>query len=127
MADNEDEALKERIAELRALKSQAQVDAERATIALDAVGAEITPAKLRTFADAARRRLRGLDGGYRRDHLRALAQRVEVADGEVRIMGSRGNLLRALAAAGGVKPAAGGVPSFVPSWRGGWDSNPRYP
>jgi hypothetical protein len=119
VADIEDQSLKERIAELRALKSQAQVDAERATIALDAVGAEITPAKLRTFADAARRRLRGLDGGYRRDHLRALAQRVEVADGEVRIMGSRGNLLRALAAAGGVKPAAGGVPSFVPSWRRG--------
>lgn len=71
VADIEDESLKERIAELRALKSQAQVDAERATIALDAVGAEITPAKLRTFADAARRRLRGPDGGYRRDHLRA--------------------------------------------------------
>ncbi len=102
VADTEDESLKERIAELRALKSQAQVDAERATIALDAVGAEITQAKLRTFADAARRRLRGPDGGYRRDHLRALAQRVEVADVEVRIMGSRGNLLRTLTAAGGV-------------------------
>ncbi len=126
VADIEDESLKERIAELRALKSQAQVDAERATIALDAVGVEITPAKLRTFADAARQRLRGPDGRYRRDHLRALAQRVEVADGEVRIMGSRGNLLRALAAAGGVKSAAGGVPSFVPSWRTGWDSNPRW-
>ena len=126
IADIEDESLKERIAELRALKSQAQIDAERATVALEAVGAEITPAKLRTFADAARRRLRGPDGGYRRDHLRALAQRVEVADGEVRIMGSRGNLLRALTAAGGVKAAAGGVPCFVPSWRRGWDSNPRY-
>ncbi|MCW8309326.1 recombinase family protein [Acidiphilium sp. PA] len=118
VADIEDESLKERIAELRALKFQALVDAERATIALDAVGAEITPTKLRTFADAARQRLRGPDGGYRRDHLRALAQRVEVADGEVRIMGSRGNLLRTLAAAGGVKSAAGGVPSFIPSWRG---------
>jgi site-specific DNA recombinase len=49
VADIEDESLKERIAELRALKSQAQVDAERATIALDAVGAEITSAKLRTI------------------------------------------------------------------------------
>ena len=35
-------------------------------------------------------------GGYRRDHLRALAQRVEVADAEVRIMGSKSELLRTL-------------------------------
>jgi site-specific DNA recombinase len=126
VADIGDESLKERIVELRALKSQAQVDAERVVAALEGIGVEMTPAKLRTFADAARERLRGPDGGYRRDHLRALAQRVEVADGEVRIMGSRSNLLRALAAAGGVNPVTAGVPSFVPKWRRGWDSNPRY-
>lgn len=39
------------------------------------------------FAETARRRMRGPDGGYRRHHLRALAQRVEVAEGEVRVMG----------------------------------------
>ena len=122
VADIDDESLKERIAELRALKSQAQVDAERVVAALEGIGAEITPAKLRAFADAARQRLRGPDGGYRRDHLRALAQRVEVAEGEVRIIGSRSNLLRALAAASGVKPATAGVPSFVPKWRRGWDA-----
>ena len=129
VADIEDKLLKERIAELRALKSQAQVDAERATVAIETIGAEITPAKLHAFADAARRRLRGPDGGYRRDHLRALAQRVEVADCEIRIIGSRSNLLRTLAAAGGVPSAAGGVPSFVPRWRRRRDSNPRngYP
>jgi hypothetical protein len=55
-----------------------------------------------------------------------MSQRVEVAEGEVRIMGSRGNLLRTLAAASGVA-SAGPVPSFVPRWRTGWDSNPRYP
>ena len=60
------------------------------------------------------------------DHLRALTQRVEVADREVRIMGSKGELLRTLAAAAGVKSAAPGVPSSVPNWRRGWDSNPRY-
>jgi site-specific DNA recombinase len=43
--------------------------------------------------------------------------RVEVTEGEVRIAGSRSNLLRTLAAANGVESAAGGVPSFVPSWR----------
>ncbi len=127
VADIDDESLKERIAELRALKSQAQADAERAVIALESVGAEITPAKLRSFADAARQRLRGPDGRYRRDHLRALAQRVEVAEREVKIMGSRTNLLRTLAAASGVNPATAGVPSFGPKWRRGRDSNPRSP
>lgn len=44
---------------------------------------------LRKFASAARQGIRLEGGGYRRDHLRALAQRVEVNDGEVRIMGSK--------------------------------------
>ncbi len=126
VADIEDESLKEQIAELRALKSQALADAERATVSLQTAGAEITPAKLRTFADAARQRLRGPNGGYRRDHLRALAQRVEVAEGEVRIMGSLSELLRTLAASSGAKSAAGSVPGFVAQWRMGWDSNPRW-
>jgi site-specific DNA recombinase len=39
------------------------------------------------------------NGGYRRDHLRALAQRVEVDEKEVRITGSRSELLRTLVAA----------------------------
>ena len=65
-------------------------------------------------------------GGYRRDHLRALAQRVEVADGEVRIMGSKGGLLRTLAAAAGVKSPTVGVRSSVPKWRPVGDSNPCY-
>jgi site-specific DNA recombinase len=35
---------------------------------------------------AARRKLRNEDGTYRRDHLRALAQRVDVVDGqEIRV------------------------------------------
>jgi len=65
-------------------------------------------------------------GGYRRDHLRALAQRVEVADGEVRIMGSKGDLLRTLAAAAGATSPTVGVRSSVLKWRPQGDSNPRY-
>jgi hypothetical protein len=42
---------------------------------------------LRKFAATASKRLRIEGEGYRRDHLRALAQRVEVADREVRIDG----------------------------------------
>ena len=44
---------------------------------------------LKDFASKARERINLEDGAYRRDHLRALAQRVEVADDEVRIMGSK--------------------------------------
>ena len=84
----------------------------------------VTPAKLHTFAEAARRRLRGPLGGYRRVHLRALVQRVEVADGEVRIMGSKSRLLQMLAAPQRVPPSTEGVPTSVLKWRPGRDSNP---
>jgi len=55
----------------------------------------LTPQALKTFARKARTRMRTESGGYRRDHLRALAQRVEVDAKEVRIMGSKSVLLRA--------------------------------
>ena len=77
-------------------------------------------------AHLARRRMRGKDGGFRRDHLRAFAQRVEVAEREVRIMGPRNEFLRLLRSSNGVATAANGVRTFVPGWRRGWDSNPRY-
>jgi site-specific DNA recombinase len=58
----------------------------------------VTPQMLRQFANTARIRMRADGGGYRRDHLRLLAQRVEVADKEVRITGSKSGLLRNLVA-----------------------------
>jgi hypothetical protein len=61
--------------------------------------------------------------GYRRDYLRALAQRVEVDTQELRIMGSKSVLLRTLAAASGAKTAGFGVPSSIPKWRARGDSN----
>jgi hypothetical protein len=67
--------------------------------------------------------MRTESGGYRRDHLRALAQRVEVDAKEVRIMGSKSVLLRTLVAASSAKTAGFGVPSFVPKWRPPRDSN----
>jgi hypothetical protein len=48
----------------------------------------------------------GWGGGYRRDHLGALAQRVEVDAKEVRIMGSKSVLLRTLVAASSAKTAS---------------------
>ena len=125
VADLDDPALKERIAGLKAIRDQAQADAERAAAMLKAQASRpITPQMVRKFARTARERMRIDGGGYRRDHLRALAQRVEVADREVRIMGSKSNLLQTLAAASGVKSATPGVRSSVLNWRRGWDSNP---
>ena len=86
----------------------------------------VTSTVLRKFAATARKRMRIEGGGYRRDHLRALAQRVEVDDREVRIMGSKSDLLRTLAAISGVKSASFGVRTSVLDWRKGWDSNPRW-
>jgi site-specific DNA recombinase len=126
VVDLGDPALKDRIAGLKATRDQAQADAERAQVLLESSGQQaITPQMVRKFARTARERMRIEGGGYRRDHLRALAQRVEVADKEVRIMGSKGDLLRTLAAGAGAKPATPGVRSSVLKWRKGWDSNPR--
>jgi len=83
----------------------------------------VTPQMLSRFARTARQRIRLEGGGYRRDHLRALAQRVEVAEGEVRIMGSKSRLLQALVANGSVNS----VSTQGLKWRRGWDSNPRAP
>ncbi|MGI8841912.1 MAG: recombinase family protein, partial [Caulobacteraceae bacterium] len=127
VADLDDPDLKDRIASLKAVRDQSRVDADRASAMLESAGQKaITAPMLAKFAQTARKRMRVPGGGYRRDHLRALAQRVEVNDGEVRIMGSKSDLLRTLAAAGGAGTLPGSVPSFVPKWRTGWDSNPRW-
>ncbi len=127
VADLDDPALKERIVGLKAIRDQAQADADRAQATAESAGQQaITPAMVQKFAQTARERIRTDGGSYRREHLRALAQRVEVAEKEVRIMGSKGDLLRTLAAASGVRPATPGVRSSVLNWRRGWDSNPRY-
>jgi site-specific DNA recombinase len=118
VADLKDQALKERIAGLKAIRDQAQADAERAQAMTDSSSQQsITPQMVSKFASTARARMRLDGGGYRRDHLRALAQRVEVADREVRIMGSKSDLLRTLAAGASVGPATPGVRSSVLKWR----------
>jgi site-specific DNA recombinase len=128
VADLDDPALKERIVGLKAIRDQAQADAERAQAMMESSSRQaVTPAMVRKFARTAHSRIRIEGGGYRREHLRALAQRVEVADKEVRIMGSKSDLLRTLAAVSGAGSATPGVRSSVLKWRRGWDSNPRYP
>jgi hypothetical protein len=87
VADRSDAMLKDRITEVKAIHDQASADAERARDAIERTG-PITSRALKKFARQARRRMRTDSGGYRRDHLRALAQRVEVDRNEVRIMGA---------------------------------------
>ena len=124
VADLDAPGLKERIAGLKAIREQASADAERAQAALDHAGNQaVSPDMVKTFAHAARQRIRLDGGGYRRDYLRALAQRVEVADKEVRIMGSKSELLRTLVAASGGKPGVASVQSSVLKWRTRHDSN----
>src|SRR5271154_1873562 len=116
----DDPALKERVTGLKAIRDQSQADADRAQAMAESAGQQaITPAMVQKFARTARERIRIDGGGYRREHLRALAQRVEVAEKEVRIIGSKGDLLRTLAAASGVKSATPGVRSSVLNWRRG--------
>jgi site-specific DNA recombinase len=119
VADLDDPAPKERVAELKATRDQAQADAQRAAQAAEGFGAAITPAIVAAFAKEASERIRLPGGGYRRDLLRALAQRVEVAERAVKIMGTKGNFLRTLAGASGVKSATPGVPTSVLNWRKG--------
>ena len=106
------------------MHQKARADTERAEGALDRLGPSVTPQALKTFARTARKRMRTENGGYRRDHLRALAQRVEVDAKEVRVMGSKSELLRTLVAASNAKTPGFGVPGYVPNWRAGRDSNP---
>ena len=74
VADLDDPALKDRIDGLKAIRDQAKADAERAQAMLQNSGSQaVTPQMLSKFARAARQRIRLEGGGYRRDHLRALA------------------------------------------------------
>ncbi|BAV64477.1 recombinase family protein [Sphingobium cloacae] len=124
IADLDDADLKDRIATLKATRDQARVDAERAIASLDSSGRKsITPDMLASFASTARQRIRIEGGGYRRDHLRALAQHVEVDEGEVRIIGSKSRLFEVLAGKPGPGTKLGPVPSFVPKWCTRQDSN----
>ncbi len=125
--DPAESSLGERIAGLTALRDQARADATRIEAMLaSSTHQRLTGAAVRELASEARTRLRLGKGGYRREHVRAFAQHVEVADDAIYIKGSKNVLLRTLVAAKGGKSAGIDVPGFIPKWRSGRDSNPRY-
>lgn len=112
-----DLSLKDCIAELTAIRDQAQADAERAQAAVERIGPKVTAESLKCFSEVARAKLCTETGEYHRDHLRAFAQRVEVASkSEIRLMGNKSDLLRTL---GRIQCRSGGERRrrFVPKWR----------
>ncbi len=125
--DPAESALGERIAGLTAIRDQARADAARTEAMMKSSAHKgLTGAAVRELAREARTGLRLGKGGYRREHVRAFAQHVEVADDAIYINGNKNTLLRTLIATKGGKSAGIGVPGFIPKWRRGWDSNPRY-
>jgi len=73
-----------------------------------------------------RDRGRNREGGYRQDHLRARAQRVEVANDAVRIIGSKTQLLRTLSNENVRPSAAIGVSRSELKWRAENDETENY-
>ena len=135
LADTGDENLKTRLKELRMVRDSAKADADRAEARASDRSADLTPEIVKRFAGEAKRRLRTDAGDYRRHHLQALAQRIEVGEDAIRITGTRTQLLRILAGEGAGPPLPGAghsqsagavvettankVRTFVPNWLGG--------
>ena len=121
-----DPDLKDQMQELKKQRDTASADADRAERAIDRLGPIITPQLLTQFAEATRKALRNEDGTFRREILRAIAQRVEIKSKvELEVAGCQVELFRSLAASNGVKAAALAIPSRVPEWRALQDSNLR--
>jgi hypothetical protein len=69
VTDLSDLMLKDRIAELKAIRDQARADIERAESAKERLGPTITTQSIDAFARTARKRMRIEGGGYRREYL----------------------------------------------------------
>jgi site-specific DNA recombinase len=119
LAEMDDSNLKGRIVELKRIRDAARADADRAESRSEGGDNRVTPELLSRFGVEARKKIRDREGGFRRHHLQALVQRVEVGADEIRIRGSKPRLLQTLVASGGnygVETATHGVRSFVPNW-----------
>jgi site-specific DNA recombinase len=117
-----DDILKDRITALKAERETTRAALDRAT-GTNHPPIVIDPAKIAAFGAAMRERLTTGDVAYRKAHLGAVIDRIEVDDQQVRIMGRKDVLEAAVAAKGGPIP---GVRSFVRKWRPVGDSNPCY-
>ena len=128
LADLDDPNLKGRIVELKRMRDAARADADRAESRTNDKGKRLTPELLSLFGIEARKKIRARGGGFRRSHIPALVQRIEVGTDETRIKGSKPRFLQTLVASGGCRraeTATHGVRSFDLKWLPGPDSNQR--
>ena len=127
LADPSDRSLKTRIHGLRETRDGLEGEANRTAAAIERMGTALTPELLKQFAKATRQMLRDENGGYRRDLLKAVAQRVDVTpEGGLRVSGCKVELLRAISANNGVESAALDVRTREPAWRPLSDETDHY-
>jgi site-specific DNA recombinase len=116
-----DDILKARISELRLVREKAQAALERAKSAARGVD-DVSPMVIERFARTMRENLTTGDVPFRKAYFRSLIDRIEVDQGEVRIVGRKEVLEKAVLAS---RQGQAGVHSFVPKWRPRQDLNLR--
>ncbi len=121
IADPADPTLKDRVSAIKTERDIAQTAFDRA-VAEMRPDARVTEDKIAAFVEVMRQNVLTGDMSFRRSYLRAVIDKVEVGDTEIRIHGRR-TVLERLVMGGGAAPA--GVPSFVREWRARNDSNVR--
>ena len=84
----------------------------------------LSPSNLVRFTNAIRSRLDDPRSNLRRGYVRLLVDRVIVGEDQIEVRGTETALLSAVSTPDEIE--AGVVPSSIPDWRRGWDSNPRY-
>ena len=119
IADPNDPTLKDRLTAVRTERDIAQATFDRAVGEMSPE-ARITEAKVAAFVALMRENALVGETAFRRAWLRAVIDRVEVGDSDIRIHG-RKTVLERLVMAGDAAPA--GVPSFVRKWCPEEDSN----
>ena len=114
-----DDMLRERIVSLKADRDRARAVLERARGG-SRPNVDITVEQAERFGALMRKNLTSGEIPFRKAYLGAIIDRVEVDDGQIRIVGRKDVLEQAVLANGAVTP---GVRSFVRKWRARRDSN----
>ena len=121
-----DDVLKAHITSLKLGHDRAQAALDRARTAARPV-VHISQAVVERFGATMRENLTTGAVPFRKAVITSVVDRIEVDDHEIRIIGDKGTLERAvLSGSGGSSAGPGGVRSLVRNWRREWDSNPRY-
>ncbi|KAB2766091.1 recombinase family protein [Brucella anthropi] len=120
----EDQTLKERLLGLKLQRDELANEIRELQERLSSSEPEITPEKIRRFADLLRDKLRNGTPEFRQAYARMIMREVSVDDEEIRISGSKAILAKATSQGLGKTPPA--VLSFVREWYAGGDSNRRF-